>query len=309
MTGPGRPGSGQPATEADQGPLTASARPWSGWAGNPLALAGMAFLVVVTLAVLVGPLLRPVDPDHISVLQRFASPSWTHPLGTDWLGRDELSRLLVGGRSSMFGSLALSGLSGIVGTGVGSIAGYWGGAVDTVVMRVVDAVLGLPSLLVALAIVAVLGPGFRSVAIGILVTWWTGAARLARGQVLAIRERPYVDAARAAGSSRLRALWRHVLPEAAGPMIVLVTLELGNVLLAISTLSYLGLGTQPPSPEWGSMVASSEAYLAVAPQLVLYPGLAIGAVVLSVNLLGDAIRDAFDPVLRTQLMSGSLRLG
>lgn len=309
MTGPGRSGPGDPATQAGRGPVPASARPWAGGAGNPLALAGTAFLVAATLAVLVGPLLRPLDPDHISVLQRFASPSWAHPLGTDWLGRDELARLLVGGRSSLFAALALSGLSGIVGTGVGSIAGYWGGAVDTVVMRVVDAVLALPSLLVALAIVAVLGPGFRSVAIGILVTWWTGAARLARGQVVAIRERPYVDAARAVGSSRLRALWRHVLPEAAGPIVVLVTLELGNVLLAVSTLSYLGLGTQPPWPEWGSMVASSEAYLAVAPQLVLYPGLAIGAVVLSVNLLGDAVRDAFDPVLRSQLMSGSLRLG
>ncbi|MGH9122220.1 MAG: ABC transporter permease, partial [Acidimicrobiales bacterium] len=152
---------------------------------NPLALAGLVVIGVIVVLVLLGPLVWPDNPDHIDVVHRFADPSWSHPLGTDWLGRDELARMLVGGRASIFNALGLAALSGLIGTVVGSVAGYWGGGTDTAIMRVVDAVLSLPSLLVALAIVAVLGPGLESIFIGIVATWWTGPARLARAQVLA----------------------------------------------------------------------------------------------------------------------------
>ena len=224
-----------------------------------------------------------------------------HPLGTDNLGRDLLSRVLHGGRWSL--GLVLSATLLIMSAGVlvGLLAGFAGGIVDSVLMRLVDTLLSVPSLLLALAIVGVMGPGIGSLMIGLASVWWVGYARVVRGLVLGVRERGFVDAARALGASNQRIVVRHILPSILPAVAVLASLEMGELVLAISGLSFLGLGAQPPTPEWGAMLNDGRAYFFTAPRLMLWPGLAISIAVLGFNLLGDGLRDALDPVDASRL--------
>lgn len=262
------------------------------------ALVGLAILVVLFLAAIAAPLLTPYGPDATNVAERFASPSLDHPLGTDHLGRDELTRLLYGARVSLLVTLAIGTAILVIGTIVGLVSGFLGGVVDSVVMRLVDVLFALPSLLLALAVTGFLGPGLTNLALAMTVVWWLEYARVVRGLVLGIKERPYVESARALGLPRRTVALRHVLPNIMAPVIVLATLQSGRLLLALAALSFLGLGVSPPTAEWGAMLNEGRDYLAVAPELMLYPGLAITLAGLGFNLLGDGLRDVLDPALR-----------
>ncbi len=262
------------------------------------ALAGLVGILLLVALALAAPLLAPHDPSAQHPYERLASPNLTFPLGTDNLGRCLLSRLLYGARLSLASAGAASLLVLVIGVSVGALAGYAGGWVDMAIMRVVDLLLAFPLLVLALAITGFIGVGLGSVLIGVASVWWASYARVVRGLVLSLRERPFVEAARALGASPARIIIRHVLPHVLPPVIVLATLELGSMLLVISGLNFLGLGVQPPTPEWGAMLNDGRPFLRSAPQLMIYPGLVISFAVMACNLLGDGLRDALDPRLQ-----------
>lgn len=268
---------------------------------NRLAVAGLVAVGAFYLVALLTPLIAPHDPLAQGELVAGSNlpPSLAHPLGTDQYARDVFSRLLYGSRISLtIGFVAVS-ISVTIGTIVGGVAGYLGGATDAVLMRFVDMVLSFPRLVLLIAIVAVLGRPSIYVIVTILgLTFWPGTARLVRGEVLAVREREYVEAARALGYSGFRILFRHVLPNAVAPVIVAATLGLGNVIVVEAGLSFLGIGVQPPTPSWGGMVADGRARLLEAWWISTFPGFAIALIVLAFNLLGDGLRDALDPRMR-----------
>jgi len=219
-------------------------------------------------------------------------------LGADVLGRDIFSRLLYGARVSLFVGFLVVFVTASIGSFIGAVSGYCGGIVDELLMRIVDIILAFPGILLAIAFVAVLGPDLRNVVIALSSIGWVSYARFTRGQVLKEREMEYVAASRAAGSSNLRILFRHIFPNIAGPLIVQATLGIAGIILAESSLSFLGLGPQPPSPSWGSMLNEGRLYLYDAPHLVFFPGIAIMLVVLAFNFFGDGLRDALDPKSR-----------
>lgn len=262
-----------------------------------LALTGLVIVALLILVVVAAPWLAPHDPNAVSPVDRLASPSGEHLLGTDVLGRDVLSRLLMGARWSLGAATFVTVCVVGIGLLVGTISGYYGGAVDAVAMRVVDALLAFPALLLTLAIVGVLGPGLGSVLAGLIAVVWADYARMARGTVLALREREYVLAAQALGASGPQIVLRHILPNIVSSVVVLATLEMGQLILALAGLSFLGLGAQPPDPEWGAMLNDGRLYFLTAPQLMIYPGIAISLAVLGLNLLGDGLRDLLDPRL------------
>ncbi len=262
------------------------------------ALVGLIILVVMFGLALAAPLVAPFDPNDADVVNRYAPPSAEHWLGTDNLGRDEFSRLLFGARISLFAALAVGIAILAIGIVVGMISGFAGGLVDGILMRIVDVLLAFPSLLLALTITGMLGPGLFHLLVGMAVVWWTDYARLMRGLVLTVKERPFIESAKALGLPRRLIARRHILPNIVSPVIVLGTLQTGRLLLALSALSFLGLGVQPPTAEWGAMLSEGRNYLASAPQLMLYPGLAITIAALGFNLLGDGLRDILDPTLR-----------
>jgi len=261
-------------------------------------MAGLVIVAGLVLLALLAPWIPGPSPIDQDVANRYASPSWNHPLGTDNLGRDELLRILHGARTSLLVSVVVGVLVLLIGVTVGMVSGFVGGFVDGLLMRLVDVLLAFPSLLLALAVTGVLGPGLFNLAAAMVFVWWAGYARYVRGLVLSIRERPYVESARALGMSEHRVALRHVLPHVLPPVIVLATLQSGRLLLALSGLSFLGLGAQPPTPEWGAMLSDAQNYLANAPQLMVYPGIAISIAALGFNLLGDGLRDILDPKLR-----------
>ena len=264
--------------------------------------AGCVIVVALFVVALLAPWLAPHDPALMDPASNFASPSVAHWLGTDNLGRDVLSRLMYGARWSLGIVVVATVLIMSVGVAVGVVAGYTGGLIDDVLMRLVDTVLSVPTLLLGLAIVGTLGPGIGSMTIGLASIWWVGYARVVRGLVVALRERGFVDAARALGASDSRIVLVHIMPSVLPSVAVLVSLEMGELILAISGLSFLGLGVQPPTPEWGAMLSNGRSFFFTAPQLVLYPGLVITAAVLGFNLLGDGLRDALDPVDASRLV-------
>ncbi|CAN5451303.1 ABC transporter permease [soil metagenome] len=270
-------------------------------ARSPLALIGLGLVVLLAVLALAAPLLAPHDPTAVDAMRRLEGPSLAHPLGTDHLGRDLLSRLLYGSRWSL-GTVALAAtLILSIGVAVGAVAGYYGGWIDALLMRVVDVLLAFPGLLLALAVAGTLGPGIENVMIGLVSVWWASYARIVRGMVLALRERPFIEAARALGFRDARIIARHVLPNVLPPVIVLATLEMGELILAIAALNFLGLGAQPPTPEWGAMINDGRPFLLSAPQLMIYPGVAISVAVIAFNLLGDGLRDVLDPRLYPRL--------
>lgn len=258
-------------------------------------MVGVVILAVFLFAAVAAQWIAPHDPTETSFQNRYASPSLSHPLGTDNLGRDVFSRLVHGARLSL--GMAVSATVGItlVGIVLGLVAGASGRAVDTLITRLADIFLALPTLVLALVVVGLLGQGLRNLVITIILVGWPSYARIVRAMTLSIRERGFVEAARAAGSSRPRILARHVAPNALGPVVVLSTLDMGRVLLAVSGLSFLGFGVPPPTSEWGAMLSEAKAYLDRAPQLLVYPGLAITLTVLAFNLAGDGLRDLLDP--------------
>src|SRR5918994_3555350 len=257
--------------------------------------AGLATVLVASIAALVGPAIAPFDPRFQQLGLRLEAPTPLHPFGLDELGRDILARVLAGARISFFVGLVVVTVSALVGTLLGAVAGYAGGLVDDVISRVIDTLLAFPGLLLAIALVAVLGPSLTNVLLALTVIGWVGYARLVRGQVLRVREFDYVQAARALGASSLRILWHHVIPPAIPAVIVQATLGMAGAILGEAALSFLGLGVQPPTPSWGTMLNGGRAHLLDAPHLTVFPGLAIALLVLGFNFLGDGLRDLADP--------------
>ena len=271
---------------------------WEGLKENKLALLGGLILVFLCVVAILAPWISPYDPARIDPQAVLLPPSWSHPLGTDNLGRDLLSRMIWGTRISLEVGLISVGIACVVGTLIGGVAGFYGGWVDTLLMRLVDVMLCFPTFFLILAVIAVLEPSIWNIMVVIGITSWMGIARLVRAEVLSLREREFVLAARALGLSKGRILIRHILPNALAPVLVAATLGVGGAILTESALSFLGIGVQPPTPSWGSILAVGKDYIEVAWWLSLFPGLAILITVLGYNLLGEGIRDAVDPRLR-----------
>ncbi len=261
-------------------------------------------LAAVSTGAIAAPLLTRHRPGTIDLANRLTPPAWTaggkpgHALGTDQLGRDVLSRLAFGARVSLFVGLSAVAISGIVGVALGLVAGYYGGWFDDVIMRLADFELAFPFILLAIAVLAVLGPGLEKVILVLSLTGWAQYCRLTRAQVLGLRETEFVEAARTIGASTARVLRRHVLPNTLAPVIVIASFSVAGVIIAEASLSFLGLGVPPAVPSWGGMLAEGRAYIERAWWLVTFPGLMLMLTVLSINVLGDAIRDALDPRLR-----------
>lgn len=268
---------------------------WPRFWRNHSAVAGLVIVTLIAALALFAPALVAHDPDEQFAGKKFAPPGAEFLLGADALGRDMLSRLAYGARPSIGSAALATALIVLVGISLGAWAGYSGGLVDDVLMRLVDTLLALPSLLLAMAIVGVLGPSLTNVILGAACIWWAGYARLVRGLVLQLRERPFIEAAVAVGVRTPQLIVRHILPNILAPVLVLASLEMGTLILIIAGLNFLGLGVQPPTAEWGAMLNQGRPYFQLAPEQMIYPGLLITLTVLGFNLLGDGLRDVLDP--------------
>jgi peptide/nickel transport system permease protein len=262
---------------------------------------GALLTIVLIVVALAAPLLSPYDPSVQDTSRRLETPSRDHILGMDDLGRDVLSRIIWGSRVSLRVGFSVVLLASLIGVSLGAISGYFGGAIDTLVMRVSDILLAFPGILLAIAMVAVLGPSLNNVILALATIGWVGYARLVRGQVLKVREMEYVTAARALGARSFRVILHHVLPNVINPVIVMATLGLAGAILAEAALSFLGLGVQPPTPSWGAMLTAGRRYLGMANHLAIYPGIAIMLAVMGLNFLGDGLIDALDPKYRKMM--------
>jgi peptide/nickel transport system permease protein len=260
---------------------------------NKLAVAGAIILLALAVVAVCAPWIAPYDPLAVNLPDALLPPSSAHWLGTDPLGRDVLSRLMYGARISLTIGFIAVGIAVFVGAVVGSVAGYYGGWIDTALMRLVDTLLSIPSVFLLLAVIAIMGPSIQLIMAVIGLTGWMGVARLVRAEVLSLKEREFVLAARVLGASPLRLLRRHLLPNVMGPVLVSATLGVGGAILTESVLSYLGLGVQPPTPSWGNVLNEGRVALGVAWWLTLTPGLCILITVLAFNLLGEGIRERF----------------
>ncbi|WP_173933898.1 ABC transporter permease [Chelativorans sp. Marseille-P2723] len=271
--------------------------------GRNFPVLAFIFLVSVVLVGVAGPLILPLDAFSGTLMTALKRPvwmeggSWSYPLGTDQLGRDILSRLIVGARITVIIAIAGVFVSAIVGTSIGLLAGYLGGLIDTILMRITDAMLAIPMLVLGLALAAATGAGVVNVIFVTTAVTWAFFARLVRGEVLHIRELDYIKAAEIAGFPQRRILLRHILPNVFTPLLVMASLQIGNTIILASSLSFLGLGVPEPLPEWGLMLANSRDYITFAPHLVVMPAIALGLMVLSCNVIGDWLRDRFDPEL------------
>lgn len=288
--------------EAERLPVAAALRErntlWRRLAADRTATAGLFLVAMILLVAVAAPLLAPHDPNAQDVLNQFRPPSARNLLGTDEFGRDELSRIIVGARISVLTTLAVGAAILAIGVLVGTVSGLAGGLLDGTIMRVVDVLLAFPSVLLALAVAGTLGPGLFHLSLAMTAVWWVDYARLVRGLVLSVKEQQYIESARALGVSGPRLALRHILPNIAPTVIVLATLQTARLLLALAALSFLGLGVGPPTAEWGAMLNDGKNFLDTAPQLMLYPGLAITITALGFNLLGEGLRDVLDPSLR-----------
>jgi peptide/nickel transport system permease protein len=265
---------------------------------NPLNLVAIALIAVFAACAILAPLFAPYDPLLQDLGSRLQPPSSAHWLGTDSLGRDIASRILYGARISLVIGIVVVASAGVVGTVIGLVAGYAGGLIDEALMRLTEVFLAFPALILAMAIAGALGPSLTNAIIAIAAVTWAVYARLTRGQILSLRRREFVEAARAIGASRRRILWYHLLPNVLAPLMIQASFDLGSSIIAAAGLSFIGFGAQPPTPEWGVMISEGRNYISTQPWLSLFPGLAILLAVGSFNLLGDGLRDAFDPRLR-----------
>ena len=280
-----------------RGAMTAIAR------RQPLAAVGVALLALFVVCAVFAPWLAPQDPAQLDLTGRLMGPSWAHWFGTDELGRDILSRTLFGARISLIVAVSVVGISLAVGLIAGGLAGFYGGWTDAVVnVYVTNAFMALPGILLAIAFVAFMGPGLGNVILALAISGWVGYARLVRGQVMAMKEKEFVEAARALGASDLRIMGRHVLPNILQPLIVQAAIGMAGAVLAEATLSFLGLGVPAPAASWGSMLNDARSHLFDSPHLVFFPAIAVMLCVLSFNFIGDALRDWMDP--RTRMSAG-----
>jgi ABC-type dipeptide/oligopeptide/nickel transport system permease subunit len=268
---------------------------WREWKRHPLALASLIYLCGVVAVALAAPWIAPYRYDAQNPEAVLQPPSAQHLLGTDELGRDVFSRLIYGARVSLTVVVQVELLEVLIGVTLGLLAGYFRGRVDTFIMRFTDMMFAFPDILLAILIVAILGPGLHNVFIALALTGWPSMARVVRSQTLALREREFVEAARAVGMSHVRILWRHILPNLLPTVVVAVTVNAAGVVLAESALSFLGLGAQPPTPSWGRMIDDARQLMRSHPMLLVYPALMLSLTVMALNFLGDGLRDMWDP--------------
>jgi peptide/nickel transport system permease protein len=271
---------------------------WTRLQRNRMAMTGLGLVLGLFVVSIFAPWLAPYDPNHIDLKQVLMAPSQAHLLGTDTLGRDVLSRIIYGSRVSLKVGFVAVGLATLIGLLVGALAGYYGGWVDSALMRLVDLMLCFPAFFLILAVIAVLEPSIWNIMAVIGLTSWMGVARLVRAEFLSLREREFVTAARALGASDVRLILRHMLPNALAPVMVSATLGVAGAILTESALSFLGLGVQPPTPSWGNILTAGKDNIEIAWWLSVFPGLAILVTVMSYNLLGEGIREAIDPRLK-----------
>ena len=270
-------------------------RRWLALLREPGTVLGLFLVASLLLAGLLSPWLPLDDPTEINLPERLLPPSTTHLLGTDHLGRDTFSRIVHGGRMTLLAAITTLALSMTIALTVGILSGYHGGWPDAALMGVVDLLLAFPSLILALAVAGALGPGLLNVLLAAGAVWWVGHARIIRGVTMGARQMEYVTAARAAGAGSGRIILRHIAPNILGPIVVIASLDVGWIILGIAGLNFLGLGAQPPTPEWGAMLNDARPHLQTEPRLLLLPGMAIFVAVLGFNLLGDGLRDLLDP--------------
>lgn len=284
-------------------PETLLSLTWRHFRRHRLALLGSAVLLLLILGAIFVPMATRYDPGKTSILDQYQPPSWQHPMGTDGLGRDMLVRAMAGGRVSLSIGLLAMLLAILIGTVIGSVAGYYGGALDNVLMRLADIMLTMPTLFIAILLTQLLRagvvPGLKAgiapIILVVAATSWMGVARLVRASFLSLRKRDFVTAAQMVGAANLRIMLRHILPNAMSPIIVAATLRVGAAIITESGLSYLGFGVQPPTPTWGNMLQHAQSELDYAPWTAIFPGLFIFLTVISVNYIGDGLRDALDP--------------
>jgi len=296
-----RGGGGSRPTSDLPGSDTFSKREMKRLLQNFAFTSGALLTVALIFVALAAPLLAPFDPDAQDTSRRLEAPSTQHLLGLDDLGRDVLSRIVFGARVSLRVGFSVVVIGSLIGVALGAMAGYFGGAWDVTIMRICDILLAFPGILLAIALVAVLGPSLNNVILALAAINWVGYARLVRGQVLKVREMEYVTAAKALGARSPRVITRHVLPNVINPVIVMATLGLAGAILAEAALSFLGLGVQPPTPSWGAMLTSGRQYLGIANHLAIFPGAAIMLAVMGLNFLGDGLIDALDPKYRKRM--------
>ena len=258
----------------------------------------LCFVVLLILSAVFAPLLAPYDYAKQSLGDKFLMPSLTHPLGTDNFGRDILSRLLVGGRISLLVSVMAVAISVSGALIIGAAVGYFGGLLDSIIMRILDVFMAIPGMLLTIVFAVALGDTLVDTALAIALTSIPALARQLRASTLLIRDEEYIEAAKSFGSSHWRIIWKHVIPNTLAPVIVQISMRLGEAILAISGMSILGLGVQPPTPEWGNILASGQKYIRTFWPLITFPGILIGLAMLAFNLLGDGLRDAMDPRLK-----------
>ena len=265
---------------------------------NKMAVMGLVIIVAMIAIAVFAPLIATQLPHEQNLANRFQSPSSQHFFGTDNFGRDIFSNVVYGARISLFIGFLATILSVIFGTIIGAAAGFFGGGVDNVLMRLVDIILSIPSLILAIAISTVLGTGIRNLILAVSLSGITNYARIVRASVLSVKEQEYVEAAKIGGASNFRLIFRHILPNCLGPIIVQATLGVGTSILQAASLSFIGLGVQPPTPEWGGMLSQGRSYIQDYPHMTIFPGLAIALTIFSLNLFGDGLRDALDATQR-----------
>jgi len=271
---------------------------WRRFKRNRFAVIGFWIIVVFTFLAIAAPWISPYDPNEQDLLASLQGPSLKHPFGVDFFGRDILSRVIWGARVSLTISVEAVAIAVILGVTLGAISGFYGGAVDEVIMRIMDVFLAIPDILLAIAIVAALGPGTFNLVLAISIYSMPQFARVARSAVLVERKKEYVESARAIGESSLSMLFRYVLPNSISPILVQATLRMGRAILSVAGLGFLGLGIQPPTPEWGTDLSQARTYLQIAPHTGIFPGLAVFLIVMGFNFLGDGLNDALNPRLK-----------
>lgn len=265
------------------------------------AILGLSIVVILIVTAVFAPVLAPHDPYEQNIESRLEGPSSDFLLGTDYLGRCVLSRIIFGTRLSFKIAVIIVGVQVLIGLAVGAIAGYFGGVLDGLIMRLVDVFMALPSLVLALVLVSITGPGLGGITAALCLTGWTEYARVIRGDILALKEKEFIKGARVFGFSNSYILIRHLIPNALAPIIVLATLSTGFVILLVAAFSFIGLGAQPPEADWGTMLNDGRAFMRMAPHLTIFPGIAVMGTTLAFNLLGDALRDVMDPRFKLNL--------
>ena len=296
------------STDISEAVPTRVAQPVASWENTRLlwrrfqrhrgAMFGLGIFVLMVVTATLAPLLAPYDPLEQNYLEAMQGPSAQHWLGTDSFGRDMLSRIIYGARIALIVGVLAVGLAMVVGVTLGLISGYYGGIIDTIIMRIMDGLFAFPILILAIALMAILGLGVRNVIVAVAVGYIAPFARVTRGDVLAVKEETYIEAARLTGVSNVAIIFRHILPNVLAPIIVQGALRVSAAIITEAGLSFLGLGPPPPTPVWGSMISEGRNFLVIAPHISTYPGLALMLTVIGLNLFGDGLRDTFDPRLR-----------